>query len=559
MQGLSSELRSVGSVQFESDIKGEFGTESLRGIAGDSIDLNGPVCRIDSLSLQALNDLRLMDVIVVNYDFFASANRIVVSQHVTTDTLSDGSVTFIGRSLITTGPVIEIGIGTGQLTTQGPIAILGDLNINGQGGNILLASTIDGTGVLNLSNPGGNTIIQGSVGQGSIGNHQPLAGVNLLSRQLSVNTIIAQDNTIYLTADEIEFTGKTISTLDSGNILIHGDLTVTMPTGEITSAESVQITGFIRGRLGTETSTVTADDRIDLIGGNQQIASLSLLANHTFQTVGTFSVNQDFTAKSAAVLISGDITLLSGFAGLNTLDAKDLVQIDSLANLAIENGTLSIETEGMVDLANSIITSVSSDAIVLVRGATIITLGNINLASGLVDLQTIPLPTATIGQAIDTSITVSRLELSAGGDILLLNSGKDIEFLKEIITQGDLQIRDDAGVLTIASMVVFGTTVDVSTAATLYLLENAITAEIADVHLQAGMSIINSAVDPDPFNIAGKTLMVSAVTGIGSSAPLQFLSIMSLDVTTVDGGNPFETTYLDRYHHHAIRRRNRYS
>ena len=530
VNGLSSEVRSSGSVQFDSTIQGKLGTESLVVTAASSIDLKDPVSQLGSLSLQAFGDIRLMGTIEVNQDFLAMANRLTVSQNIKTDPISDGSVTLIGLTEIITSPTIEIAIGTGQLTTQGPITILGDLTINAQAGNIQLASMIDGVGVLNLSNPGGSSVIQDA-----IGSRQPLAGVNLQSGQLSVNTIVVQDNSIVLTADEIDFTGQTISTLDSGNILINGDLTTTT-SGNITSADSVQINGVIRGVFGTEDVTITANDRIDLTGGAQQIGSLSLQANNTVQTFGRISVNQDLTAKSDTVIISGDIVLLSDSAGVIALDGTNRVQIDNDSTVSVGNGTLSIQTEGVVDTVNATITSNSPTAAVQVRGASIIMLGNIDLGNGLVDLQTVPLSTATITQATGTSITASRLRISAGGDVLLLNPNNDFQFFEDLNIRGDLRVRDNVGDLTIASTLVLGTTVDISTAGTLYLLDNAITASQADLNLQAGMSIINSAVNLTQYNIASKTLIMTAVTGIGSSAPIQLQSIQSLDVTTVDGG-----------------------
>lgn len=537
----SIEIRSTGSVHFESTIQGKMGSESLVVVADNDIILNGAVNQIESLTLMVFNDIRLMGTIEVNKDFFAFANSLTITQNITTDPFSEGSIILDGRSHFTISPDVEIAIGNGVLTTHGSITILGNLTINGQGGSIVTVGPIDGTGILSVTNPGGIAAILQSVGS-----RQPLAGVNILSQQLSVDTIVVQGNSIVLTANEIDFTGQTISTLDSGNILISGDITTLTPIADITAAESVKLSGVIRGSDGTETLTITANNRIDLIGGAQQIGSLSLLANDTIQTNGIISVNQDFLAQSDIVLISGDITLHSNSTGLITLNGKNRVEVDNMSTLSIGRGTLSVETEGIVDLANSTIASDSADAIVSVRGATGITLGNIILVNGLVDLQTVSLSTATIGQAFGTTIALSRLRITSGGDVLLVNVGNDFQLLEDIRTEGDLRVRDDVGDLTIASTLVLGTTLEVSTASSLYLSETAITANQADVRLQAGMSILNSAIDLNQYNIAGKTLTMNAVTGIGSTTPIHLLSVLSLDVTTIDGGiNLHQQTLTD--------------
>ncbi len=270
-----------------------------------------------------------------------------------------------------------------------------------------------------------------------------------------------------------------------------------MPTANITSAGTVKFSGLIRGNLGTENLIITANDRIDLNANTQQIGSLSLLANDTIQTFGSINVNQNFTAKSAVLLIKSDITLQADSSGLIMLDGKDLIQVDSGAILSIANGMLVIDTEGKVDLANSTIVSDSSDAVISARAATTITLGNIRIENGLVDLQTIAVPSATlgevIGQAKDTSIVASKLRISAGGDVVLLNKYNNFKILENIIVQGDLLIRDDIGDMTIERAVVLGTTVDVFTDRTLFLQEKAITAGEADVHLKTGMSISSTS------------------------------------------------------------------
>lgn len=403
---------------------------------------------------------------------------------------------------------------TGDIHIDGPVTLIGNLDVRTTNGDITFTNTIDGNHQLFIDAGAGVVALQND-----LGGTEALSNIEIAANTITTQSLTTQDGNITLGANTIDFTGQTISTLDSGDLSINGDLAIIMPTANITSAGTVKFSGLIRGNLGTEILIITANDRIDLNANTQQIGSLSLLANDTIQTSGSINVNQNFTAKSAVLLIKSDITLQADFSGLIMLDGKDLIQVDSGAILSIANGMLVIDTEGKVDLANSTIVSDSSDAVISARAATTITLGNIRIENGLVDLQTIAVPPATvgevIGQAKDTSIVASKLRISAGGDVVLLNKYNNFKILENIVVQGDLLIRDDIGDMTIERAVVFGTTVDVFTDRTLFLQEKAITAGEADVHLKAGMSIINAAGDVNQFNISGKTLNATAGTGIG--------------------------------------------
>lgn len=527
----SVDIRSSGSVHFQSTIVGKLGTEVLSVNAQDDIYTIGSITNIDSVSLEAQKTIRLMSLVEVNRDFSAVADNLIVEQNISTNASSDGAVNLSGTTNIALGPDTEIEVGTGSLTTTGPITFLGDLSIAAQGGNILLASSIDGQGVLNLTNLGGNTVIQDS-----IGGVQPLAGVNIQSGQLSVDTVVVRDSSILLTADEIGFTGQTITTLDSGNIVINGDLIVTRDTSTIVSADSVQLNGTVRGRDGSENLAVTADQRIDLADGAENLNSLSLLASDTIQTEGAINVAQDFTAIADTLIINGDITLPSDSTGTISLQGKDLVQVGGSATLSMGSGTLSIVTQGTVDLANANIQSDSTTATAEIRGASIITLGNVDLPNGLLDMQTMPLSTATISQAAGTSVTVSSLRIVSGGDVTLQNANNDFQLLEDLNVRGNLLVRDDFGDLTIGSTLVLGTQVDIVVNGTLYLLDNAIFAQQADILINAAMAVVNVGVDPTQDNITGSTLVMTASTGVGLLKPIYTRSIESFDVVTTDGG-----------------------
>ena len=434
------------------------------------------------------------------------------SQIVASDiSLQASTIRFLDTSIMATA---------GDIDVDGPVTLIGDLDVRTTSGDVTFTNTIDGNHQLFVDAGPGAVVLQTGIGQ-----TESLSHIEISAETIKAYSLSTRGGSINLSANTIDIIGQTISTIDSGDLSINGDLSIIAPTANFTSAGIVKIGGMIRGNVGTENLIITADDDIELNANTQQIGSLSLLANNTIQIFGTIDVNQAFTAKSTVLLISGDINLPSGSSGLIALDGTDLVKIDNGAILSIENGTLAIDTEGRVDLADSIIASDSSDAVISVRGATAVTLGDIKVGNGLLDLQTIAVPSMaigqTIGQAVGTSIVASKLRISADGDVLLQNSNNDLKILENIITQGDFRIRDDVGDLTIQNMVVSGITVDVVTDSSLFLLDNAITAQDADVRLQAGLSIINSAVGANQFNITSKILNATASTGIGGIDPLR--------------------------------------
>lgn len=420
---------------------------------------------------------------------------------------------------------------SGDIQIDGPVTLIGGLDVKTLSGDVTFTNTLDGNHQLVVDAGTGAVSFQNDIGE-----IESLSPTHITGSTITIQSLTTRDGDITFNANEIELFGDRIETMLSGEILYNGPVTVHRLSSEIRSSGTVQFNSTIQGKIGTESLLVTADDRIDLASGAQQIGSLSLLANNTIQTTGKINVNQDFTARADLVIIAGDIVLMPDSSGTITLDGTYLVQVAHDSTLSLGNGILFIQTEGVVDTANSTITSDLSTAALVVRGASIITLGNIDHGNGLVDLQTVPLSSATITQATGTTIIASRLRISAGGDVLLFNPNNDFQFFEDLNIRGELRVRDDVGDLTITNTLVLGTTHKVFTAGTLYLLDNAITASQADVNLLAGMSIINSAIDPTQYNIAGKTLTMNAVTGIGSSARIHLQSIRSLDVTTVDGG-----------------------
>ena len=478
----------IGSV----DDSGSHSIANLSVESANRVDLQSANFRLPGeLSIQNVSD-------TINIDSQISASNI---------SLQASSIRLVDSSITAT---------TGDIQIDGPVTLIGDLDVRTTDSDVTFTDTIDGNHRLFIDAGAGGVALQNDLGQ-----TDALSQVEISADRITLQSLTTRAGDISLVANTIDFTGQTISTLDSGDLSINGDLIITTSNGNLTSAGTAKISGMIRGNVGTENLTITANDRIELDANTQQIGSLSLLANNSIQTLGTINVNQDFTATSAAVIISGDITLLPGSGGLLTLDGKDLVRVDNGTILSIANGMLAIDTEGTVDLADSIVDSDSPDADVLVRGATSVTLGDIRLENGLIDLQTISIPSATIGQSVGTSIVATRLKIAAGGNVVLLNSGNAFEILEEIHTQGDFRVRDDVGDLTIRSAVISGATVDIFTASTLYLNENAIIAEQADVRLQAGQSIINSGVDASQINVSGKTLNATAGTGIGGADPLR--------------------------------------
>lgn len=457
------------------------------------------VVEFDAADFGITGDLLVQDV----------GNELRVGGNLSADsiTLRGESVVFDSSSLATNGGDVEI---------DGPVRLLGDLQVIASGGDVSFGDTIDGGHALMIMAGSGEVELLGNVGS-----TDPLTALSIEANRVDLASVTLSGGDLVIEADSIDLIGDSYKTVGGGDIRLAGPVRLLLADTTIDAFGSVRFDEAVNGDSGTETLSVLAGLRIETHGPIGQLDTLSLVAHQEVLVSGPITVANRLNLAADTVRVSGDLTLAPGSTGQIAILGGTMVVFDSSSTVEIRSGELFIDGRGGdVDLGDSTVRS-DSVAEMSIVDARMITLGNVDLAAGSIDLRTTSVASGDgdIDQAAGTRIVVDRVKIDAAGNVTFASGGNEFAIIEQSRIGGDLVLIDSIGDLALDRIEVLGENVRVETVSTLYLFERGIVAAAADVDLRAGGSILDGASDPDAVHIVAKSLTMVAQSGdIGSPA-----------------------------------------
>jgi hypothetical protein len=533
---------SGGSLDFSNGVLTAMSADTALTIElGQTADSVLRIGEVDDSAGFRIGDLNVSSAAVVEFDAadFRLTGDLSV-QGVTNElrvggNLSADNITLRGESVVFDTATVETS--GGGVEIDGPVRLLGDLQVIASGGDVSFGDTIDGGHALMIVAGSGDVALLGDVGSADA-----LTALSIEATRVDLASVSLAGGDLVIEADGVDLIGDRYETAGGGDIRFAGPVRVLMADTTIDAFGSVRFDHALSGETGTETLTVLAGSRIDTLGPIGQLDTLSLVADQEVLVSGPVTVANQLNLSADSVRVSGDLTLAPGSLGQIAIRGGTMVVFDSAATVELRSGELLIDGRGgEVDLGDSTVRS-DSAAEVSIVDAGVITLGDVDLAAGSIDLRTTSVGSGDIDQAAGTRIVVDRVKIDAAGKVTFAGGGNDFTIIERSRIGGDLVLIDSIGDLALDRVEVLGENVRVETSSTLYLFEQGIVAAAADVDLRGGGSILDGASDPDVVHVVANRLTMVAQSGdIGSpAAPIGVEVTGQIDADSSGaGGNVF--------------------
>ena len=242
---------------------------------------------------------------------------------------------------------------TGAVTLSGAVTVDSDQDNDGEAGNIVFSSTIDGNHALTLDANGGSVTLLGAVGGTT-----PLASLTVDGGQIDLNAV-ATVGAIYIEGTNIDLNGAAYTSEDGdiafdGPVDLHTDVTVDSDADDDGADGSIRFTATLDGAYAL---TLDADGgNIDFdgdVGAVEKLGAVTIAAARDV-TVATSMRAVSFTqlAGTGTTDFGTDTLYADTFVNVSTRDiygriiAKDIVlRAGNFIGVTVRTGTLTIEAK----------------------------------------------------------------------------------------------------------------------------------------------------------------------------------------------------------------------
>ena len=431
---------------------------------------------------------------------------------------NSGSISVPGgdAALLAANAVIEVGDASGGKITLDLSGLLGGTATN-SGSIDVLSSSMQGGSATIL---GEQVVVSGSVdASGTTGGGQVLIGGDYQGGNSNLANAQSTNISGTISADST-FNG------DGGRVIIWAD-GVTTFTGDLSATGSGLGSGGFAEVSGKK--ILNFEGLVDLTSYNGQTGSL--LLDPTNITISSVASNTSIATSGSTVLepsaTAGSIISLST---LNTALASSNVTIQTSAGGGAEVGNISVDSGLAISGSNNL--SIIAD------GDVTMISGSINLGAG--DLSVTAGNTRSDGTILlFSSITAGDLVLIADdaiqitGAVDVSNGGGTISGTVSQ-TAGSVTINNITTPATISSSTNNG---NVTIQGSGNLSIDSITAGTAQVSVTSTSGLVIDHASDTTADITADTVILSAATGLGSSAAIELASATSISASSGGSGN----------------------
>ncbi len=277
-------------------------------------------------------------------------------------------------------------------------------------------------------------------------------------------------------------------------------------------------------------------------------SGLDSIVVNTPLSLGSVNVTGDLDLRAASVQILQSIDTTGGLtAGTVTIDGGNQVVVS--AAVSTGNAPISIDgNDGTIDTASGTLQSLNS---IVIRDATDIVLGNVDIAGATLTLGVDRDITGAVTQAAGTSVVASRLTASTNGSIDLPEPANRFDAVDGISADGRVSIADGDGDLQLFGVDSGGNDIIISTVGSA-ILQTVIQSPGATVQINAGQAIVDFApADTSAKITADRVILTAGSGGIGQTGALEIdADVLSIDTSAGNGSvhvtNPFGSLRIDQ-------------
>ena len=277
-------------------------------------------------------------------------------------------------------------------------------------------------------------------------------------------------------------------------------------------------------------------------------SGLDSIVVNTPLSLGSANVTGDLDLSAESVQILQSVDTTGGLTdGTVTIDGGNQVVVS--AAVSTGNAPISIDgNDGTIDTASGTLQSLNS---IVIRDATDIVLGNVDIAGATLTLGVDRDITGAVTQAAGTSVVASRLTASTNGSIDLPEPANRFDAVDGISADGRVLIVDGAGDLQLFGVDSGGNDIIISTVGSA-ILQTVIQSPGATVQINAGQAIVDFApADTSAKITADRVILTAGSGGIGQTGALEIdADVLSIDTSAGNGNvhvtNPFGSLRIDQ-------------
>lgn len=353
-------------------------------------------------------------------------------------------------------------------------------------------------------------------------------------------------------ADSLTFQGSGRVDLDEANLTVGRaglQLSFDMPGGTVIVGDVIESLGSTLDALHvTEATSVTLGGDIVQLDGALDISnvfnsiqlrsdilsdSVSAQSDRSLSWSGEIIANRSISLQSDLVSGTADLTLQDADQNSAISIASDRqTTISSDATFNADVGQIQLTSRGgQLFASSSSLVSQRADDSILIEGFQRAVLGDIEAASGELDLGIPGMTLGSVEQGAGTQIFLNRLSANVDGDLILNNDNNHFASVIDTFVGGNLALASNATDLIIESFTSLGENVDIASAGAMTI--GRLDAVGSTVRLTG--ETINATAASNGLNIEARQLFVEAIEGIGHTSALDLAGIQTVAVETVRG------------------------